>query len=60
MKCYMVTTMWGAMHVYSMRVFETDAKAWKYYDSLEEPDSLKRIYLLSSNEPPKLLKRAKV
>ena len=53
---YMVTTYWrGAMHVGTMRAFQTEDEAWNYEKTLSKCDT--KVYALHSEYPPVLLKK---
>jgi hypothetical protein len=53
---YLVTSIWrGALHIGPMRIFSDEDSAWKYVD--DEHMYGPRVYLVSSDAAPKLLKR---
>lgn len=55
---YLATTSWNsALHIDVMRIFKTEQEAWDYVSTLE--GGTPKVYLLSSTNPPKLLKRSK-
>lgn len=57
---FLITSYWrGALNINDMRYFDDEVTAWKYYDSLHNSDSFKRIYQISKIDPPKLLKKPK-
>lgn len=56
MQGYLVTTIYsGALHISPMRIFETQAEAETYWDEISADDQ-PRMYLLSNDAPPKMIK----
>ena len=54
---FLVTTIYsGALHISPMRIFDTEKEAWIYYDEITEREQ-GRVYRVSSDAPPKLLKK---
>lgn len=52
---YMATVAWrGALNIGNMRIFDTKDEAFYYVEGLDDPHP--RVYKLSSNAPPKLLR----
>ena len=53
---YLVTTIYrGSLHVSPMRLFDNEVDAWKYAEEFSGESV--RVYFISSDNPPKLLKR---
>ena len=61
MKTYLVTNIWsGALNIGNMRVFNNFVDAKKHWHDVEATESARRMYEVSSNEAPKLLKNKDV
>lgn len=53
---YLVTEYYNGLHVDPMRLFDNECDAWAYWDTLHEREWCKRIYKVSSDQSPILLK----